>query len=229
MGMFDNVNVSANNINLPLPKGGYYQTKWLDSNLCEIQMDADGRMTCPNFSGCEMYPVDEVETLHHGGYTTDEFYFHGDDIDGNWHEFKAEVKQSRITKLWSYDDLLFDEHAAINEEFDNLPIEWGDDQVISGHRITSLTLVRHRRLKGGRRIIQAYRIVSCSAAIIPDSDGLFKVEIDNPRIKATLYGTLKDGAICMQESIVYELRKPYLRKGFKKIVGYNLQANRSNV
>lgn len=229
MGMFDNINVSTNNINLPLPKGGRYQTKWLDSNRCEIQMDASGHMSCPDHRGCEMYPVDDVMELHLGNYTTDEFCFYGDDVNGYWHEFTAEVKQSRITKLWSYGDLLFDEHAAINEEFDKLPDVWPDDQVLSGCRITSLTLVRHRRLKGGRQIIQAYRNVGCSAAVIPDSEGLFKVEIDNPRIKATLYGTLKDGVMCMQEQIVHELRKPYLRKGFKAIVGYNLHASRSNV
>lgn len=103
------------------------------------------------------------------------------------------------------------------------------DQVLSGCRITSLTLVRYRRLKGGRQIIQAYCNVGCSAAIVPDSEGLFKVEIDNPRIKATMYGSLKDGVMCMQEQIIHELRKPYLRKGFKTIIGYNLYANLSNV
>ncbi len=111
MGMFDNINVKANNINLPLPQDGYYQTKELDSNLCEIQMDAEGRMTCPDFEGCQHYQVDEVRDLHYGHYDNDEFNFYGYAMDGRWHDFTAIVSSSRIVKLWSYGDLLFDENA----------------------------------------------------------------------------------------------------------------------
>lgn len=108
MGMFDNIHVKDNKINLPLPHGGYYQTKRLDCNLCEIQMDENGLLSCPNFKGVEFYPVDVVKDLHLGNYTNREFYFHGDDIHGKWHEFKAEVEYSRIIKLWSYNQLIYD-------------------------------------------------------------------------------------------------------------------------
>lgn len=227
MGMFDNINVSTNAINLPLPKDGRYQTKWLDSNLCEIQLKADGRLTCPDFKGCDMYPVEVMEDLDCGSYNDEEFHFHGDDINGKWHEFTAVVKDSRIVKLWSYGDLLFDDDA--DDSFDDLPSDWDSNQTLSGVRLTSLTLVRYRMLKGGRRIIQGYRNVAGSAAIVPDSDGLFKVEFDDSRIKATLYGTLINGTINISESIVHELRLPYLRKGFKTIVGFNLHANKTNL
>ena len=59
-----------------------------------------------------MYPVEDVESLHYGNYNDEEFHFHGGDINGKWHEFTAEVRDSRIVKLWSYGDLLFDAHAA---------------------------------------------------------------------------------------------------------------------
>lgn len=124
MGMFDNIHVKANKINLPLPKDGYYQTKWLDSNLCEIQMDEEGRMTCPDYKGCEMYPVEDVATLDAGNYDAAEFHFHGTDINGKWHEFTAVVKQSRITKLWSYEDLLYDEHDTAPRSDYEKTVKW---------------------------------------------------------------------------------------------------------
>lgn len=125
MGMFDNINVKENNIKLPLPKTGYYQTKWLDSNLCEIDMDADGLMTCQKPEGCEHYPVEDCLLIANGAYNG-ELHFHGDAVDGKWYEFSAEVTDSRITKLWSYGDLLFDAntHPEIDAEFNTLPETW---------------------------------------------------------------------------------------------------------
>lgn len=228
MGMFDNLHVKENNINLPLPENGYYQTKDLDSNLCEIHIDADGLMTCPDYKGCQYYPVDEVEDLHYRNLERDEFWFYGNDITGYWHEFKAEVRESRIVKLWSYDELLFDAEPEDDEEFESLPAKWTDDTSVCGARVTGVTLVRHRRLKGGRTIIQNYRTITCSEVIEPDEDGLFKIEIDNRRLRATMYGKLKDGSIIIDETVIHELKAPYLRKGFKKLVGFFLDARVTN-
>lgn len=226
MGMFDNIHVKANNINLPLPKDGYYQTKWLDSNLCEIQMDADGQMTCPDFRGCEMYPVDDVESLHYGNYDEDEFWFHGDDINGRWHEFKATVVNSRIVKLWSYGDLLFDADATDDEEFDNLPDNWE----LQAGQVTSVTLVRHKKLKGSRRYAtRSHRTVKCNVPIYPDGQGFFSIAIDVPELKATLYGIMTEDSLSMHASEIEELRHSYLKKGFRTIVGYNTQFNKTNI
>lgn len=112
MGMFDNIHVKENKINLPLPENGYYQTKDLDSNLCEIQIDADGLMTCPDYKGCQ------------------------------------------------------------NLERD--------------------------------------------------------IEIDNRRLRVTMYGKLKDDSIMIDETVIHELKAPYLRKGFKKLVGFFLYAQVTN-
>lgn len=227
MGMFDNIRVKANNINLPLPKDGYYQTKDLDSNLCEIQMDADGRMTCPNYQGCGMYNVDDVKSLHYGDYDDNDFGFHGEDINGKWHEFRAEVVNSTIIKLWSYNDLLFDADATDDdEEFDNLPVDW--DEVAS--RVTSVSLVRFKKLKGGERYaVRGYRTVKCNVPIYPDDQGLFSVAIDVSDLKATLYGIMKGDNLCVHAHAIEDLRHPYLKKGFKTIGGYNLYANKTNI
>lgn len=226
MGMFDSIAVKENNINLPLPQHGHYQTKWLDSNLCEIQIDVDGLMTCPAYNGCEHYPPGDVKELHLGNYTSDEFSFYGTDVNGLWHDFKAEVRNSRIVKLWSYDDLLFDKDR--DSELDILPVKWTNDTSVCGARVTGVTLVRHRRLKDRRTIIQNYRTVKCSEVIDPDVDGLFKIDIDNRHLSATMHGKLLDNTIIIDTTVIRELKTPYLRKGFKKLAGYFIDARVTN-
>lgn len=103
-----NVHVDANNINLPLPKETRYQASTLEPELCHIHIDASGLLSCPNFKSCVSAEIKTNEDITEGRYNNDDFEFYGMDVNDVWHEFSAVVENSRIVKLMSYGDVLFE-------------------------------------------------------------------------------------------------------------------------
>jgi hypothetical protein len=67
--------------------------------------------------------------------------------------------------------------------------------------------------------------------LIPDDDGNFVLRVNNSRIRAKLGGQLVGDTIHMDvdQSVVYEANTPYLKKGFRVILGYNLEGRVSNL
>lgn len=97
--------------------------------------------------------------------------------------------------------------------------------------LSSITLVRRKRLKGGRYIVRSARTVKCRVPLVPNYDGNFVLYVNNSRVRAKLGGQLVGDTIHMDvdQSAIYELSTPYLKKGFKVIAGYTLHGNTTNL
>lgn len=97
--------------------------------------------------------------------------------------------------------------------------------------LSSITVVRPKRLKGGRYIVRSARTVQCRVPLIPNENGDFVLHVNNSRIRAKLGGQLEGDIIHMDvaKSVVYEANTPYLKKGFRVILGYNLEGRTTNL
>lgn len=97
--------------------------------------------------------------------------------------------------------------------------------------LSSITVVRQKRLKGGRYIARSTRTIQCRVPLIPNYDGNFILHISNSRVRAKLGGQLVGNTIHMDvdQSVIYELTTPYLKKGFRVIIGYTLHGNTTNL
>lgn len=97
-------------------------------------------------------------------------------------------------------------------------------------RISGLGVCRKRKLKGGRVINDAWRVIPCNVPV-KVVDNQFEVVVDNKDIRAVLKGTFDGSAINMIHAgtFITDLRKPYLKKGFKHLMGYQLKANMTNL
>lgn len=97
--------------------------------------------------------------------------------------------------------------------------------------LNSITVARQKRLKGGRYIARSTRTIQCRVPLIPNYDGNFVLHINNNHARAKLGGQLIGNTIHMDvdQSVIYELNTPYLKKGFRTIIGYTLNGNTTNL
>lgn len=99
-------------------------------------------------------------------------------------------------------------------------------------QVSMLTLVRWKKLKVGGRAIRGYYSIPCRALVTPGDDGTFTTFVDNRYLRAKLCGKMtKNGNFSMhaEQCDIFELKHPYLKKGFKQILGYILKTNRTNL
>jgi len=95
--------------------------------------------------------------------------------------------------------------------------------------IAGIYVARLKRLKGGKVINQSVRRIKHRAVVKTDPGSTnWATWIDNKYIYARLGGDLDvtTGTISVsnEKSTVYALYHPYLRKGFKTIIGYDVSA-----
>lgn len=95
--------------------------------------------------------------------------------------------------------------------------------------ISNIYIARMKRLKGGKEIIRSYRRISCKANIPTEPETkVWVAHVNNRQIRAKLHGYLNvdtgDIRCSAEESRIFELKTPYLRKGFKTILGYDVSA-----
>ena len=97
--------------------------------------------------------------------------------------------------------------------------------------LSSITVVRPKRLKGGRYVVRSARTIKCRVPLVPNDKGHFVLHIYNDAIRAKLEGTLVGDTIHMENdrTKIWELRASYLKKGFDRIVGYSLHGNVTNI
>lgn len=95
--------------------------------------------------------------------------------------------------------------------------------------LSNIILGRMRKLKGNRERIVGYRKVDVNVPITPDDDGKFYHEYRGRNTSFNITGGFKNGVLTVSCIEILALRNKYLRKHYRKTIGYNLSAKRTNV